>query len=259
MQQKLNETERFATRLAVSEQDLHAAQRLRYQVFVEELGGDGPLVDHAQRREQDAFDEFADHLLLLDQARQSDDRVIGVYRLMNTSMAAQAGRFYCEGEYDLSKLRASGKRILELGRSCLHRDYRGGQAMWHLWQALGAYLQAHDIEIVFGVASFHGTDAAALAPALSFLHHEHLAPQGLRVVANGPTALRMNTLPADQIDRLAAVRMMPALIKAYLRLGAVVGDGAFVDHAFNTTDICILLERDAINGMQARIYGGLRD
>ena len=164
----------FTVRLASDEADLRAAQRLRYEVFVAELGGGGAMVDHDARLERDRFDPFFDHLILTDARR--DDAVVGVYRLLRDDQAEAAGQFYSEDEYDLAPLRASGRRLLELGRSCLHPDYRGGTAMMHLWNALADYVRAHGIEILFGTASFHGTDVAALAQPLSLLHHRHLAP-----------------------------------------------------------------------------------
>jgi L-ornithine Nalpha-acyltransferase len=172
-------------RLAASEVDLLAARRLRYAVFVEELGGDGPLVDHARRLEQDRFDPFFDHLVLVDDRRDAGalDHVIGVYRVMRDDQARAGAGFYSAGEYDLGPLERSGRRLLELGRSCVHRDYRGGTAMLHLWTGLAAYVRDHGIEILFGVASFPGTDTAALAQPLSYLHHHHLAPPALRVQA----------------------------------------------------------------------------
>lgn len=248
----------FEVRLAESEQDLLAAQRLRYVVFVDELGGSGPLVDHANRLERDRFDPHYDHLLLVDPARDAAalDHVVGVYRLLPGERAAGAGGFYCAGEYDLSLLLKSGRRLLELGRSCLHPDYRGGTAMYHLWNGLARYVLDHGIEILFGTASFHGTDVAALAQPLSFLHHGHLAPPELRVRALPGHYTPMDLLPADRIDRTQAVRQIPALIKGYLRLGGCVGDGAFVDHEFNTTDVCLVMDTTRIGERQRALYSG---
>ncbi|MEO1641520.1 MAG: GNAT family N-acyltransferase [Pseudomonadota bacterium] len=238
------------TRLAVTGEDLRAAQSLRYQVFVEEMGGDGPLVDHAAKLECDRFDDHAAHLLLCDPARPEGETVVGTYRLMTAEMAASAGQFYCEDEYDLTALRQSGLRLLELGRSCVHPDYRAGPGLKMMWSGLAAFVTANDIDVAFGVASFHGTDKENLSHALSLLHHRHLAPPHLRVTAKGETAFDMAMCAPDAIDRVAAVRQIPALIKGYLRLGGVVGQGAFVDHAFNTTDICLILQRDALNVLQ---------
>mgnify|MGYP001619588478 FL=1 len=120
------ETSFFETRLATDETDMLAAQRLRYRVFVEELGGDGPLVDHVHRLERDEFDAVVDHLILVDNRRSRDDldHVVGVYRLLPGERAAEFGRFYCDSEYDLAPLRASGRSLLELGRSCVDPVFR---------------------------------------------------------------------------------------------------------------------------------------
>src|SRR5690606_32047493 len=136
--------------------DLRAAQRLRYRVFVEELGGDGPLVDHENRLERDEFDPVVDHLCLIDKRRSADalDHVVGAYRLLPGLRAEEFGRFYCDSEYDLTRLRTSGRSLLELGRSCVDRDYRGGSGMFLLWNALADYVLDLGIELLFGVASF---------------------------------------------------------------------------------------------------------
>lgn len=246
----------FQLRLATDPQDRAAAHRLRYRVFVSELGGDGALVDHANRHEADRFDPFHDHLVLIDPARDAGalDHVVGVYRLMTPEGAARAGQYYSEEEYDLAPLRSSGRRLLELGRSCLHPAYRGGTAMMHIWNGLAAYIAERDIEVLFGVASFHGTDVARLAAPLSILHHRHLAPEPLRVRARTESYQPMNLMPEARIDRPAAMRAIPALIKAYLRLGGCVGDGAFVDHAFNTTDVCLVMDTAEMNVRQSALY-----
>lgn len=241
----------FELRLASGPEDLRAAQVLRYAVFVEELGGDGPLVDHAAGLERDEYDAFYDHLMLI---HRDSDAVVGVYRLMRDDRAAELGRYYSETEYDLTPLKTSGRRLLELGRSCLHRDHRGGTAMYHLWNGLADYVAHHRIEVLFGVASFHGTDIEALRQPLSFLHHRHLAPPELRVRARPEQFQRMDLVPEDQIDRRAAMVATPALIKAYLRLGGFVGEGAWIDHAFNTTDVCLVMDTQRMNPRQTGLY-----
>lgn len=243
----------FHVRLAHTAEDLRAAQRLRYDVFVTELGGGGAMVDHAAQLEQDDLDPFFDHLLLID---QRSDAVVGVYRLMRPEMAAKAGRYYSQNEYDLGPLLASGRRILELGRSCVHPDYRGGMAMYHLWSALARYVTQHHIEVLFGVASFHGTDIGALAQPLSLLHHRHLAPPELRVRALEKSFENMDLIDDAHLDRRVAMVQIPSLIKAYLRLGGCVGEGAYVDHAFNTVDVCLIMDTKQMSARQTRIYGG---
>jgi putative hemolysin len=242
----------FRVKLAGTREDLRAAQKLRYRVFVEELGGDGPLVDHDERLECDRFDMFFDHLLLLDDAKNG--AVVGVYRLLRDDQAKRAGQFYSEDEYDLSALTSSGRRLMELGRSCLDPSYRGGAAMFHLWQGLARYVADHNIEILFGVASFHGTDASELAEPLSMLHHHHLAPEALRVRARDSSFQSMNLIPKEKLNRSRAMKHVPTLIKAYLRLGGSVGEGAFVDHAFNTTDVCLVIDTSHLSEKHKNIY-----
>lgn len=239
----------FSLRLATDPLDRMGAERLRYRVFVDELGGDDPLVDHDARRERDRFDAFADHMILVDNRREAGEgeHVIGAYRLLRAEQAAQAGQFYSEDEYDLAPLLATGRPLLELGRSCVHPDFRGGASMHLLWNGLTAYVLEHGVELLFGVASFHGTDVDALALPLSYLYHHHLAPPNLRARARPEVYQRMDLIPADRIERVAAMRATPALIKAYLRLGGFVGDGAFVDHAFNTTDVFLAMDTHAMN------------
>lgn len=246
----------FSTKLVENEEELRAAQHLRYRVFVQELGAGGALVDHAAQLEKDRFDPFFDHLILLDHTRGETpkEQIVGVYRLLRSDQAAEAGQFYSEDEYDLTVLKSSGRRLLELGRSCLDQDYRGGAAMFHLWNALAAYVFEHKVEILFGVASFHGTDLQALAQPLAMLHHNHLAPQDLRVSAQPASYAAMDLVPVQDLDRRAAMVQVPALIKAYLRLGGFVGEGAFVDHTFNTTDVCLIMDTTRMNEKQKNIY-----
>ncbi len=251
-----NSVPQFRVRLAETAQDLRSAQRLRYRVFVEELGGDGPLVDHGARLEADRFDPYFDHLLLEDMTRgdAAGGRVVGVYRLLRADQAARVGQFYSEDEYDISVLRNSGRRLMELGRSCVDARYRGGAAMFHLWQGLAAYVADHGIDVMFGVASFHGTDPVALAQPLSLLHHRHLAPPALRVRALPAHFQRMDLVPPEALERRAAILQVPSLIKGYLRLGGFVGEGAFVDHRFNTTDVCLIMDTARLSAAHKTIY-----
>lgn len=244
----------FEIRLATSRADLEGAQRLRYRVFVEELGAGGDLVDHAQRFERDALDDHFDHLVLVDPRRDPDSRehVVGVYRLLTDTRAAEIGRFYSDDEYDLAPLRATGRRLVELGRSCVHPDHRKGPAMMLLWNGLAEYVVSRGIEILFGVASFHGADPARHEAALAWLHHNHLAPPPLRVRARPDGFHPMDRLPLEAIDRKAALAAIPPLIRAYLRLGGFVGEGAWIDRAFNTTDVCLIIDTAS---MSARHHG----
>ena len=250
----------FQIRLAENSRDLMAAQRLRYRVFVEELGGTGPMVNHDARLERDEFDPVVDHLCLIDTRRSERDldHVVGVYRLLPSDRAEAFGRFYCDTEYDLAPLRASGRPLLELGRSCVHADYRGGSAMFLMWNALSDYVLEKKSEILFGVASFHGTDVAMLSPSLSWLHHNHLAPPELRARAQPDGFVDMNLIAPDRLDRREALVGMPALIKAYLRVGGLVGEGAYLDRAFNTTDVFLMMDTSLMSARHKQFYESRR-
>lgn len=250
------ESSYFETRIATDPADLLAAQRLRYRVFVEELGGDGLLVDHEQRLERDEFDPVVDHLVLVDKRRSVADldHVVGVYRLLPGDRAEGFGRFYCDSEYDLTPLRRSGRSLLELGRSCIDAEYRGGSGMFLLWNALADYVLEENIQILFGVASFHGTDAQALAQPLSLLYHGHLAPKEIRPVARAAGYQSMDLIPADNLDRRVAMTCMPPLIKAYLRIGGSIGEGAYLDREFNTTDVFLLVDTATMSAKHRKFY-----
>lgn len=243
-------------RLAQDARDLRAAQRLRYRVFVQELGASGPMADHEAALERDAFDAHFDHLLLIDTRRDAAalEDVVGVYRLLPDRRAAPLGRFYSEEEYDLGPLRDSGRRLLELGRSCVHPDYRGGGALQMLWKGLAEYIIAGGFEVLFGVASFHGTDPAAFGHSLAHLHHAHLAPAPLRARARPEHFQPMDLIAPEAIDRRAAMLAMPPLIKAYLRLGGHVGEGAWIDRDFNTTDVFLVMDTARLSQRHRDLY-----
>ncbi|MGR3363144.1 MAG: GNAT family N-acetyltransferase [Maritimibacter harenae] len=244
----------YELRIAETDDDIRDAQRLRYTVFVEELGADGANVDHAARLECDAYDPFCDHLILYDRNRPAGDQAVGAYRVMREDQAAAFGNYYTETEFDLTALKTSGRKLLELGRSCVHADYRGGSALSQLWVGLMKYSDALEIDILFGVASFHGTDPDAIALPLSHLHHSHRAPEELRTRVLPAHFTSADRMPADRIDPRAAMREMPPLIRAYLRLNGKIGEGAFIDHAFNTVDVCIIVDLHQVPPKQRATY-----
>ena len=235
--------------MARNARDLKASQALRYKVFVEEMGANSPTIDHNSKIEADLFDPFFDHLLLIDEHRNQDafDYVVGVYRLLRSDVAKRNCGFYSQSEFDLSPLVDSGRSLVELGRSCVHPDYRGGLAMLQLWNGLADYVLSHQIEIMFGVASFPGVRMEKLAQPLAYLHHHHLAPVELRVRAQGENFAPMDHVPINECDPRKARALIPPLIQSYLRLGGFVGDGAFIDYGFNTIDVCLVMDTERMS------------
>jgi len=243
-------------RLARSEADILAAQRLRYKVFVEELGAAGSGVDHERKVEADHLDGWFEHLLLIDTKKPAEtlDHVVGAYRLLRSDVANEIGGFYSSNEFDLTPLLSLDRPLVELGRTCVHPSYRGGASMFMLWNGLAKYVLDNGISIMFGSASFHGTDLQSLVHPLSYLHHRYLAPSDLRVTALQDSDLDLELLPEDDVDDQLARKLMPPLIKAYLQLGGFVGDGVYLDQAFNTVDVCLLIDTERMNARRRTYY-----
>jgi putative hemolysin len=236
-------------RRAQSEAEIAAAQALRYRVFYDEMGARPSEAMAAAKRDFDQLDEVCDHLLVLD--HNIDDpvaRVVGTYRMnLQDPAGGRTEDFYSADEYDLTRLMDHPSRLLEVGRSCVAADYRRGAVMQLLWLGIAEYMAENDVGIMFGCASFPGADPAQHAEALSYLYHHHLAPPELRTRALGTRHVGMDMLPKDRVEGgNRASASLPPLIKAYLRLGGYVGDGAVIDHQFNTVDVCVIVEASRI-------------
>ncbi len=241
-------------RLARSFKEIKSAQKLRYQIFYEEMHAKPDWRMRMTKRDIDQYDVFCDHLLVLDHDRPKGKRIVGTYRLLRQEVATAHNGFYSSGEYDLSTMMTDefreqigkGRQLLELGRSCVHRDYRANATINMLWKGISEYLKDNNIAYMFGCASFEGTDASEFKEALAYLYHNHLVPDDFKVRALEGQFVEMNTMAADDIDIRRARRALPPLIKGYLRIGCFIGDGAVVDHQFGTTDVFILLPVEKI-------------
>ena len=242
-------------RLATTPEEIEAAQRLRYHVFYEEMKAKADPGTRRMKRDADLLDGFCDHLLVCDMRAPSLERsVVGTYRLVTRAAAERHGRFYTASEYHIEKLLKHPGEILELGRSCVHQDFRNGRTMNLLWRGLATYVFLAEIELMFGCASLHGTDVGALRLPLSYLHHYHLAEESLRTRALEERYVPMNIVPKEDIDITEALNALPPLLKAYLRVGCTVGDGAVIDHPFNTIDVFIIQKTNLITDKYLRHY-----
>jgi putative hemolysin len=242
-------------RLANSEADIDAAQALRYRVFFEEMGARPSPELRRLRRDYDDFDTVCDHILVIDRDRPDPAGVVvGTYRVLRRSRAANGIGFYTSDEYDISRLEAYPGEILELGRSCVDERYRTRPTMQLLWRSIAAYVTHFDIGLLFGCASLPGTDPNALGLPLTYLYHYHLAPPALRPRALARRYIDMRLLDEKYIDPRRAMAELPPLIKGYLRLGGFVGDGAVVDRQFNTTDVSVIVKTDLITDKYVKRY-----
>ena len=251
----------FEVRLATSAAEIHAAQALRYRVFYEEMMAKPTAEIAATRRDFDAFDKVCDHLLVLDRRRgEGPEGIVGTYRLIRRPAAAKMGRFYSSAEYDIQPMIDYPAEVLELGRSCIEKDARNTATMQMLWRGIALYAFHYNIQVMFGCASFPGTDPSQHALPLSYLYHHHLAPPEIRVRALASRYVKMDTLAPGSYDARKAMARVPPLIKGYLRLGGFVGDGAVIDHEFNTTDVFITVKTELVTEKYIRHYErGIRD
>ena len=243
-------------RLADSEVELAASQALRYKVFYGEMGAKAtPRVELSQL-DFDPYDEFCDHLLVIDRERSTavNPCVVGTYRLLRGDIADEYAGFYSESEFELKPLVQRSGQVLELGRSCIDSEYRSRGTMQLMWRGIADYVFANAIRYMFGCASIPGINPSDVKLPLSYLYHHHLAPQSIRTHALEQRYVDMNMMDKDAIDVGQALRELPPLIKGYLRVGAVVGDGAVIDYDFNTIDVNIIVETENVTSKYRNHY-----
>jgi putative hemolysin len=213
--------------------DVRAAQRLRHDVFAGEMGArlNPTLAGH----DIDLFDDFCEHLLV---RHEATGEVIGTYRVLTPAQARRIGSTYSDTEFDLTRLRDVRERMVELGRSCVHRDHRQGGVILALWGALAGFMHRNRLDIMIGCASIpmshngvSGGDAAA--SIWRQLSATHMAPVRHHVQPR-------LALPVERLDGTLDVEP-PALIKGYLRLGARVLGAPAWDPDFNTADLPMLM------------------
>jgi L-ornithine Nalpha-acyltransferase len=242
-------------RIAESDAEIEAAQRLRYRIFYEELSAQPSAEMSATRRDFDSFDPYCDHLVIIDRNKgEGAAGIIATYRLMRREQAKRRGQFYSIDEYDIAPLVKFDGEILELGRSCVDPAYRTKAAMQLMWKGIADYVLYYKIGVMFGCASFPGTDPREHKQALSYLYHRHLAPPEYRARALPGRYVPMNAMPMSEINEKRAFMALPPLIKGYLRLGGFVGDGAVVDPQFGTVDVSVVVVHHLIADKYTKHY-----
>jgi putative hemolysin len=256
-QESLGTRNDLCVRLARSAREVATAQELRFNVFYEELKAKPDAGASQSRRDADRFDAFCDHLIVVRrsakneavQFRVDDGEMVGTYRLLRQSVAEQNGGFYTQGEFDIAPLLAAkpALKFLELGRSCVLRQYRTKPVVELLWQGIWNYVRHHGLDVMLGCASLEGIDHWLHASTLNFLAQNCAAPPEWRVRAVPHRYIEMKSDAEDTIEAKAALKALPPLIKGYLRLGCYIGEGAVIDPQFNTTDVLIILPVSNIN------------
>ena len=222
---------------ARTEDEVLEAQRLRYQVFAEEMGASLSCpVGAPAGHNIDMFDPYCEHLLVRAGGRDHGEpgEVVGTYRVLTPEAARRIGGLYSETEFDLTRLRHLRPRMVELGRSCVHAEHRSGGAILALWVALAEFMVRNGLDTMIGCASVSMRDGGHYAASLwEQLRQTHLAPIELQVQPRLP-------LPVEELQRDLDVEA-PALIKGYLRCGAKVLGAPAWDPDFNTADLPMLM------------------
>lgn len=238
--------ERKAPRLTVSfaqnEEEVREAQRLRYQIFYEEMGARLGTLEPGI--DKDIFDPYCDHLLV----RDNDTlEVVGTYRVLSPAQARKIGGYYSETEFDLTRLSHLYERMVEVGRSCVHANYRNGATISLLWSGLAKYMQQRGYDYLIGCASIGMMDGGhAAASIYRRLSQEHMSPIEWRVFPR-------NGLPLEALDSTMNAPL-PPLIKGYMRLGSYVCGEPAWDPDFNTADLLVLLPLSLMDKRYARHF-----
>jgi hypothetical protein len=222
--------------------EIKEAQRLRYHVFAEEMGANLP--NKEEGLDVDEFDAYCDHLIVRDTKTL---QVVGTYRILPPEQAKQIGRLYSESEFDLTRLEHLYPNAVEVGRSCVHENYRSGGVIMALWAGLGSYMKQHGYEIMLGCASVPMGDGGHYAASLNRIFSEkNLSPVEYRTFPRLP-------LPLEKLNSDLEVEP-PPLIKGYLRIGAkICGEPAW-DPDFNTADFLTMLRLSDINPRYAKHF-----
>ncbi len=235
----------FKIEWASSSAEVKEAQRLRYKVFAEEMGAN--LAQNGEGLDVDEFDAYCDHLLIRD---QDTLKVVGTYRVLPPHKAQEIGRLYSDSEFDLSRLDHLRPKLVELGRSCVHQDYRSGAVIMSLWSGLAQYMLKNGYEIMLGCASIPMADGGHFAASLyNSLGSDQMAPTEFHAFPRLP-------LPLDKLNGGLDVDA-PPLIKGYLKLGAKICSAPAWDPDFNTADLLTMLRLSDINPRYAKHFLGL--
>lgn len=231
----------YIVKIADNQSELDQAFSLRYDVFNQELNSGLPQ-SSATRKDQDNYDALCEHLIV---KHSSEDRVIGTYRILNRNVAKQNFGFYSEQEFNLDQIYTIPEGVAEVGRSCVHQNYRGGTAISLLWSGLAKYMKINSTRYLIGSGSIHSTDQTVAEQIYAWLRDKNaLSSNELTIKPISSKSFSNFDLKANPPNTLAHV---PPLIKGYLRLGAKYGGIPALDAEFGTTDFFVFFDYNQVN------------
>ena len=232
----------YQVRFAATEEEVKAAQALRYKVFYEEKQGNPNEQMTAHQRDIDEWDESGFHIIVIDTRSEEQAKVVGTLRLFFNECLKPGQHFYTEETFDLSRLHNFYGRSLELSRFCVDPNGRGGVILMLIWKFAMSFLQDNRIDVMFGCASFSGTHVDEHLPILNYLYQHHLAPDFLRPVPKISDYVDLKAIYQPNSEWAEAQKSIPTLLRGYLKLGAKISDAAIIDPAFNTVYVAIYVE-----------------
>jgi len=242
LKQSHQQHNKLTVSMARTVSEIEEAQRLRFKVFAEEMGAS--LISANEGIDRDIFDSYCEHLLVRD---NDSSKVIGTYRILAPDAARTVGSYYSETEFDMTRLNHLRDRMVEVGRSCVHMDYRDGSTIARLWGGLAEYMVKNKHEYLIGCASISMKDGGHYAASVyNKVHKLYAAPAEYRVFPRCP-------LPLEALNKTLDVTI-PPLIKGYLRLGAYIGGEPAWDPDFNTADLFIMLPISRLNERYAKHF-----
>ncbi len=233
---------RYDVRLAETSSEVEEAQNLRYEVLFKESGGQITKAMLNTEREEDEWDEVAYHVVVVD--RKNKNKVVGTLRLVSSDQLSEGQAFYTEHAFDLSGLRNNFHSILELSRACVSPDGRGGAILMLIWKFTMTFIEQNKFDVLFGCASFKGTNYEDHTEILSYLYHKNLASK------------KLMPIPKDSVKSVAIKEFkqkpgkgkkrgrVPTMLRGYLKIGAKISDHAIIDPVFNTTFVAIYVDAE---------------
>ena len=234
----------FTVKIAETDFEIKKAQHLRYKIFFKNKKAKNKPINNLFKRDFDFYDKVSDHIIIIDNNINNYENVVGTYRLLRGNFAKIYKGFYTEQEFDISNLKKhfSNSNMLELGRSCVHTDYRSGIILKLLWQGISNYINNYKIKILFGCASFHGTDPKKFKNEFNLLRKNFCLNDNFNVKSLQKNPIHFQTLQ----DEKMVFKNLPPLIKGYLRAGGMMSKDYFIDKELNTIDFCVVVFTDQI-------------
>ena len=232
---------------AETAKEIEDAMRLRFEVFNLEMN-EGLQSSYFTGLDMDEYDDFCDHIIVVDAAR---DAVIGTYRLLLGSRADKGIGFYSETEFDMSSFKRLEGERLELGRACVHKDYRGSVVLNMMWSGIASYIEQFNIKYIFGCGSIHTVNPIIISGIYGYLKKSYLSEERFRVIP-------LKAVPGfnPNVDTIAenCLLYMPPLLTAYIRLGArICGEPAF-DGQFGVSDVLVMLDKEKVMSRYKKRY-----